>query len=673
MDKIGDTGVQWASAPSHFFATYPAVDIHDMTPVGDNGVVFNTSISSEQIINFTEIANDGAWLGVPYDKEHNKATMPDAIMYAATENVVEAGDQVGLTFTPYSTVLNFNMAGWTPGLYNEGDILSIYSIKLKSNTGIAGDFALTVSTSDGDVSATATAGSASSITLTPHDGELRLVANKGFKFNVFTVPVSNTTIQTGWELELVTSHGTYAYPLNKAASANTTLVPGKIHKINIPAIPITGETAADGPTNNWITRVPTNVYVSELSVPGAWYSSDPAAYQGGSTINELYEMGVRAFHIDCRLTKMGGDTNYSLLCAGTDKAFKLENGQYHVNGPSVLSHLQTINSLINGKSEYAIVVITFAEKGIGTVRDPDNGNFLEQIAGGKNTNATSSINPKDILNSLKTVLSDASLTNLYGRNTGEKITSMTTINEVLGKFIVKINTSTLNFATESYPVVPNALLSFASLAPENDTQNDITAGTFKPDGVLKSKMYWGKEETDLTYYYYQAQRTYSNDERDTEFPNYTKRQEAIEDIIAQSDDIYTADNYRHNGWYQMGVGGSQKDSGLGQTEDHKGLATTLNSHLLGEIQNKLDEVEGYHPSPVGIVLMNYCQDQTGQTNPTTGKETGLIRAIIKMNDKFRMLRSDLESTTDLSDVNPETRILSFEETKKAETDWVKVK
>ena len=42
------------------------------------------------------------------------------------------------------------------------------------------------------------------------------------------------------------------------------------------------------------------------------------------------------------------------------------------------------------------------------------------------------------------------------------------------------------------------------------------------------------------------------------------------------------------------------------------------------------------PSPVGIVLMNYCTDDA--TKGTNGKGLALVNAIIKMNGKFRLDR-----------------------------------
>ena len=669
LSKDGAAGVQWGTEKSRFYAIYPSVDLSSVSGNSDQ-VVFKTSISGSQKVKF-----GSDMIGVSYDEDPSKPSMPDAIMYACTDDVIQPGKNVNLNFIPYSTVLNFTMGGWEPGQNNGNDILSIYNIRVSAkNKGISGDFNLTVSANG---KASASSGSQDFIDIKPEGGEIRLVANQSFSFNVFTVPVGNANTNTVWEIdgdwsvELETSHGTYVYPLNKASGANTNLVPGYIHKITIPAIPIKGQTAAGGSTNDWITRVPTNVYISELSVPGAWYSSDPGSYQGGAdnNITALYNMGIRAFHIDCRLTKMEGDSAYSLLCSGTDNQFKKVNGKYYVDGPTVLSHLQTINNLINGKNEYIVVIITIAEKGIGTVRDePTWSDWL-----GADVGAQSSIKPNEVLKAINDVLSDSSLTNLYGKEDGEIVSSNTTLKDVQGKFIVKINTNTTNdiFTGEGYPVVSNALLSFASLAPDND--GDITAGNFQPTAInqMQSRMYWGKTVTDLTFYYYQAQRTYSSSQVvNDDYPTYDDRKNAISLIIRQSDDIYGAEDYRHNGWYQMGIGGYKKN--ITGSEDHSGLASELNTHLLGEINKKLSNNEGYTASPVGVVLMNNCAGQTGKTN-SDGKETGLINAIIRMNDEFTLSRAeDDNSTPGKRAANP--KLQSAEEIKIApdEHHWVKV-
>ena len=46
----------------------------------------------------------------------------------------------------------------------------------------------------------------------------------------------------------------------------------------------------------WVSQLDPDIYLSELSVPGAWHAANPAA-QGGRSIQELYDAGIRAFEV----------------------------------------------------------------------------------------------------------------------------------------------------------------------------------------------------------------------------------------------------------------------------------------------------------------------------------------------------------------------------------------
>ena len=97
-----------------------------------------------------------------------------------------------------------------------------------------------------------------------------------------------------------------------------------IHKLNVAGFPVAATWTYNPAT--WLTTVPRNVYISDISLPGAWYATD-SGYQGGS-LSDQYSAGIRAFNIDCRLSIKEGQSakssysesdysNLALVCAGT--------------------------------------------------------------------------------------------------------------------------------------------------------------------------------------------------------------------------------------------------------------------------------------------------------------------------------------------------------------------
>ena len=152
---------------------------------------------------------------------------------------------------------------------------------------------------------------------------------------------------------------------------------------------------------------------------------------------------------------------------------------------------------------------------------------------------------------------------------------------------------------------------------------DITNGVF--NSMQTSTIYNSKTDSGLTFYYHQAQKTYASGS--TRSPNLDERHAAIDDITAQSRTIY--ENNLHNAWFQIGIGGYNAD----EDTDKLTTAKDLNNYLLKKVQNKLLGQEGLAPSPVGIVLMNYC---TGDS--TNGNGAALVKAILEMNTMFRLNR-----------------------------------
>lgn len=621
LDKTGDAGVQWGNeATSDFYAVYPSSNNgkdFTITSNTDGGVTISASIRRDQK-NIFKFENN-KWVSSPYGTDENILSMPDAIMYAVTKDV-QNGENVDLRFKPFSTVLRFNIGGYETNLADPTLHISEVTITAPEGVMISGDFNLTIA-SDGTKTVVPSSNASNQINLYPtQKGGAYAPIKKGqaMEFNVFVIPQDGMNIDENWTFKIYTDGGNFVKKLKPAKAESASLVAGQIHKLDIKGTTIKENPQFD-PTK-WITQIPRNVYLSELSVPGAWYCTN-GEYQLTTTLEDQYNIGVRAFNIDCRLTnqtrdKYPGKNNTRLVCAGSDGVTGISEtlGTY-TPGDLVLDKLKILSVLISKHpKEYIIVNLTFAEQPL--YRKYGNGYFGDDIIYG-------TVNPKDMMKAIADMLSSQEGQNLnVYRN---PIKPETTVNDVLGKMIITINANTDKFT--SYASLPSTLITFASMTSNSDfLETDIVLGTFNK--MVDKPMYWGKENTGLTYYFHQAQRTYSNTNGE---PTLDQRKSAINEIVNKSDVIYSQKS--NSGWYQLGIGGYVKNTDRADA-DRKAVAASLNPYVLDLVEKKLNNSDNMAPSPVGIVLMNYCTATTSEY----GNGAALVNAILQMNGKFYLNR-----------------------------------
>lgn len=442
LNKTGDIGVRWGSAStSDFVAVYPSENASFTYNSTSKVVTATTSISSTQNYVFNDeptsktITNsDGTtstisvWEGTHFANDATDPSMSNAIMYARTDDV-QAGKPVGLSFKPFSTVLKFRFMGFDSNLLPNTEIY-IQNIKITAPEGyhIAGDFDMIIPrnadlSETNPVTATSKNNSTNTNTVTINTiksggSYLKLAANQTVEFNVFTVPLSGLKM-TSTDLWTVTiqaqGYEPWVYNMKPTATGGYTLVPGLIHKVKVPKL--ISKTEVPWDPSQWITQIPEEVYLSQLSVPGAWYCMD-SGYQGSIGLNadkltyksqkttdadgnvtsfyttsdasngiddgleNLYYNGVRAFNIDCRITR----NNFSALASGDPwKSDSYSKGEFHfacsgtetpttitifgtgylqmTEGTHVLEAMKDLVSLAKAHpEEYIVVIFTFAEK-----------------------------------------------------------------------------------------------------------------------------------------------------------------------------------------------------------------------------------------------------------------------------------------------------------------------
>ena len=629
MTKTGDAGVQWGTAKTaDFYSIYPS-SASTKLEVSGEGVTTTLHVDATQFASTTD--NGTSYYAEP-------AEMGNVVMYAKTAGVT-SGTTVELHYTPFSTVLEFELTAPTQITGTQKSEITIQSLTLTAPTGttIAGDFGFTFPTGESTTpSIEAATGGSNSITLHfLNNNQYTTVLSTSkttLKAKMCLMPISGNL--AGWKIEVNTSAGTFSKTLTETDKdgKKTNLIAGQVHKIKLPTLSYASKEWVYS-LASWIPTLPdyTNIYLSELSLPGAWYAGSDEAYQATSNITELWNAGVRAFAVECRtnseLTWGGWTPNYVCISgSGSNSSGAYRSG---TNITNVLASIKT--ALASHQDEYAVLVLSYADGGSGGHRAEDHAYFLQGVA-----NALSGYT--DIVYS-------------------DPITKNTTIDQVKGKLIVKVNVDK-DLTLGNYKAA-NALISY------NPFLSQIDAASYAHP--YYSDLYWSgwadanktcAQVSTLTgisadeaakkfiWVFSSANRTQVNTGTNTTIPTYKNRQDALGAMMTFSKTVYDRSN--HNVWFYFNCGGTQATSSTSDNPSPTDFAKTMNSWLLSTINAKTD------PSPLGIVMFNQC---TGANETYHGED--IIRAIIEMNSKFYLKHAGTSGGSTGGDATPTAEVTSL--------------
>ena len=624
MTKTAETGVQWGDAESaDFYSIYPA-SASTKLEVSGTDVTTTLHVDATQFASTTD--NGKSYYAQP-------AEMGNVVMYAKTAGV-ESGDTVKLRYTPFSTVLEFEINASNKVVAGKQTEITIQSLTLTAPTGttIAGDFGFTFPAGENTTpSIEAATGGSNAITIHFLDNNqyttVLSTSKTTLKAKMCLMPISGVESLSDWTIAVNTSAGTFSKKLDAddLTGKNTALAPGKVHKIKLPTLNYASQEWVYS-LDSWIPTLPdyTNIYLSELSVPGAWYAGSTEKYQATSSITDLWNAGVRAFAVECRTNSSWPDgTPESLCISGTGRKPTL--GDYYHNGTNITTVLEGIKTaLANHQDEYAVLVLSYADGGEGGHRTKDHAYFLQGVA-----NALSSYT--DIVYS-------------------GPITKNTTIDQVKGKLIVKVNIDA-NLTLGNYTAA-NALISYNPFLLQISTNAANFAHPYYSD------LYWSnwadanktfaqvntltgisadEAASKFIWVFSSANRTQVNTGTNTTIPTYQNRQDALGAMMNFSKTVYERSN--HNVWFYFNCGGTQATSSTSDGPSPTDFASTMNSWLLETINAKTDA------SPLGIVMFNQCTSAT-YNGPA------IIKAIIEMNSKFYLKHAGTSGGSTGGDATP---------------------
>lgn len=619
LQKTGAYGVQWGNNDTaDFYSLYPSGS-YTLSKDGKNAEGVKINYIQNIVVNA-----DGS---VTSDME-------DCLMYARTTDVTK-GNVVNLEYNPISTVLYLTLKVAANETGTDADTFTIQSVSLTADKEIAGTFNLDIANGKFAGFASGASKMAMAQVTNPASGGFHSISNgQSISLPLFLAPQENLNVKS-WTIHVVANGNTYT----KTLGIDKVLTPGKIHKITLPELkPATTEWQV----SRWMTYIPRNVYLSEISIPGSWNSLNkefqPNTTEDGTTItgtsiSNQYDRGIRAFHLDTRW--QGTGSSYNIKCNnilgiadGGDTKEAVSDGRVMTdvaNNPSVEDALDEIIDNLKA-DEYMVLMCTFAQ-------------------GSYNHSYTTDGVAYDWVGEISRICSTK--TEVYD---AKNLTPNTLVGDVLGKVIVIVNMEGVftTVPSDSKCLFVNAPLKLTNdLFPTtlNDDKNKTnlmtgTAGANTPSDT-KIDIYNTQAQVCIAGETYTDSRSRDNVDGRGFAPTFGERKTVANNILNWSKNNYGTTNYAHDKWIYLGLGGYYmyyKDDGFlgigngwkAESDGHKNVASDCNTWINGKVTEMGTTPEGqtavvpYYP--VGIVLMNYAN---------TYKDTA-VKNILMLNNKYRL-------------------------------------
>ena len=327
FDAVTPGGLRWGDdAEAAFFSVYPHKPEHSYKAAG-RSIEASLFINPVQQVDFEKRGD--VWTGAEFavTAEGKRIHNPDALMYAQSRaTTADAG--VRLTYMPFSTVMRIEIAGYemADGVTAEdGDTLFIDEIMLEAPEGtpLAGSFSAAF---DGDCvgkpSVAVGEGTSNTVRciLSSSGGRRKLTVGAGDKlaFNIFVIPCSSMTVDGSWTIFARTSAGDFVKKLDTGSGE---IAPSLIHPVKLPKFTVSETFTPD--YTHFLASLPDDTPLARVSLPGAWRVHD-ADYQPAADCGSLFGIGIRAFHIDMRLTAKSQTDNKPVLskqqlcCTGSE-------------------------------------------------------------------------------------------------------------------------------------------------------------------------------------------------------------------------------------------------------------------------------------------------------------------------------------------------------------------
>lgn len=633
-----EAGLQWGAADiHHFYGFYPASAVTGT----ENGKIKGHVPTTQNVDSWNPQPNTAG--GINY---YGKTNTDLAYMWAyGTANRSTMGNEdVSLTFHPWMTVVQIKLPGPASGELK----VSNFNIRAidGSQTVLTGDFICDMNPVEAGGNApnyeavgNTTGEVRNTISISGWNEKtqdfIKLTPKDTLIVRAYLLPVDEA-IQKSRELQI------RVQPLNGAvltrtlgysnAGSESSIVPHKVNTVILPRLRSAG-------TNYWMSSLDRGIYLSELSIPGSKFSyltSDNGAtapYQGVD-ISTQFRDGIRAFMAQVSVNATYEVTRTGGLVGGTT-TYEYQGADLNVQGaPSGTTLANTIENIAQELQaaetaltpernlECAVLMVTAVGEGSAdfTGRDWYYGN-ISGVGGGWK------VWIEGVTKELQSLSQDAA-----NRIYTDEITANTTLDDVKGKIILKINYN------------------------EQSQESDVEADASYPmlfsrwNGIINDvDLRWGTPNTsssrDALHWYYQEATHIGSGSQGTA----TQKWNNIQTIFVNSIDRYQ-NNDNHDTWFMNDCGGKFYGSVTDAGEYNGSYDTTEsgNSTAINNFTNWINpQVTAYLQerdanASLGLVYFNFADKQTN--SGALYRTDNLIQTIIDNNFKFN-LRTETSTDT----------------------------
>lgn len=622
-----EAGLQWGTEETHHFsAFYPGDKIIESVegklraeiPVEQAPVGWKKETNEAGGTTYTGIANTDY-----------------AFMWAYNTHDKSDGSDVALVFKPWVTILDVEING--PA--NQGEAIKMSSVQIRSlsNETLNGEFLIDFNPVEDNESNYPTYeeygnpnATRSQISIQLYANEIKSENGQTEPFNDFITLSHNDKIVVRFYLlpkdvnydtsgEGRNDLQVRVTPYNSAVLTRTLNAQGGTqtggilaHKVNKVILPSVSQT---GP-NYWMSSLDPNIYVTELSLPGSKMSYQTAenvsgrnaVYYQDLSIADQVTNGIRAFQIQTASTNnvpwyesgSASDQVLYMTVAGNKTSTRFKEIV-----AEIATGLKTAEAA--GKNqEYAFILLTASLSqcdGYGSLGNRTAGKLAWMDA---------------IRNDLAEMAANEETYRLY---TGE-ITPTTTINDVKGHIIIKVNYNDDDMGNhlsenDRIPAM------FAKWGVFDDVSTPFT----ETEAYAINSMRWGTSHNvnsgALQWFYHEATSVGYNNNGGEE--TYAQKIGNIEDMWNRSVGYYNS-NSDNSMWFLNDLGGCYVNGIYSSGESQDGVSAwtqEVGPYATRLLQNRTAD------ATLGIVLINYA-------NPENDYSGNLIQTIINNNFNFQL-------------------------------------
>ena len=514
-------------------------------------------------------------------------------MWAYCSHGKTQGGDVALTFHPWVTILDIEIKGPASGTQK----MSSVQIRSLNNTTLTGDFICDMTPVEQNT------GSAPTYTPVDMGSEVRnqitIRLYDNAKDDYITLGPTDKIVVRAYLLPKDYNYDTgdgsqqlqiRVAPFNRGVLTRTLdgqggAVKGGIvaHKVNTVKLAKLNETGA----NYWMSSLDPGIYVTELSLPGSKMSA--LTNDNGSSV--IYQ-----------------DDDIATQFTNGIRAFIFQTGYQNDGGVGIFSPRDE-NLYVAVQRNRLARLNTFIKQiadGLATAEAAGKTNEYAFVLLSWSTAASESASGETWMDAVEEEIKEMAADNSY-RIFTDGITPETTIADVAGKIIIKVNSEHGTLSRDAN--VP------ALFAPWTTY--------YVPDGVA---MRWGTnneyEQSDLTWFYQEVTTVGSG----AEIGSIEEKKQYITEMWKKSIDFYN-NNTDHSMWFMNDLGGSMNN---GKTETTNGVNELTQE--IGPFATQYLFDRGTVNATLGIVYLNHA-------TPNNQYSGNLIQTIINNNFSFQLRTS----------------------------------